>query len=168
VIRVTALLASAAVACSSSGSAAGAPDASLEERGAASVRRRGCADCHQEGDAGAAVLAGRDEPLIGTEVFPPNLTPDRETGLGAWSDEDIARAMRDGFAPGPVFLCRQMPRFDSMTDSEAIAVIAYLRSLPAVRHAVKTSVCPPIRPARPRAGSTGPRPVYRPPGPDTP
>jgi hypothetical protein len=79
-------------------------------------------------------------------VYPANLTPDAETGLGSYRPEDIDRAIRQGFAVGFVPLCGQMQRFDHMSDDEVIAIIAYLRSLPPVHHAIPKSVCPPVKP----------------------
>ena len=151
--------ASIGVGCS--GGADPAPIATLTptERGAVYVTRRGCANCHQPSEPGAATLSGNETALLG-RVHAPNLTPDRRTGLGAWSDDQIARAIRDGFALGGAPLCLQMPRFSRMSDHEVVAIIAYLRSLPPVTHDVEQSVCPPIRPepadAGPDATDAGP------------
>jgi hypothetical protein len=81
-------------------------------------------------------------------VYPANLTPDPDTGIGLWTDEEIARAVRDGFAPGLAPLCIQMSRFENMSDREVLAIIAYLRHLPAVHRPIPRSVCPPIKPDR--------------------
>ena len=80
----------------------------LVERGAYLVAIMDCTGCHTDG-----ALIGQPDParfLAGSEigfggppppgassgpvVYPPNLTPDVETGLGAWSDEEIMRAFR--------------------------------------------------------------------------
>jgi hypothetical protein len=123
-------------------------DAGFAARGAVYVEKRGCPQCHQSKDPKDGVLSGSSTPLYGTGVYPPNLTPDPDTGLGNWSDDDIARAIRDGFSPGLEPLCIQMSRFDRMSDPEVLAIIAYLRRLPAVKHDVPKSICPPIKPAR--------------------
>ncbi len=125
---------------------ASASDGGITARGALFVTKRGCPNCHQSTDLADGTLSGSMTPLLGTQVYPANLTPDNETGLGRWSDDDIERAIRQGFALEFVPLCAQMSRFDHMSDDEVIAIIAYLRSLPAVRHAVPASVCPPIKP----------------------
>lgn len=115
------------------------------EQGALFVAKRGCANCHQSSDPGAGTLSGNETALLG-RVHALNLTPDRQTGLGLWNDDQIARAIRDGFDLGGHPLCLQMPRFSRMSDHEVLAIVAYLRSLPAVHHDLPQSVCPPIRP----------------------
>jgi mono/diheme cytochrome c family protein len=67
--------------------------------------------------------------------YSTNITPDRETGIGGWSEADFARAMREGRAPGgtayfPVF---PYTAFTGMSDRDVSALRAYLFSLPAVR-----------------------------------
>src|SRR5262245_42393359 len=57
------------------------------------VAARGCATCHQ-GEEGT--LAGQRDPRPGTSAWGANLTPDIDTGLGAWADIQIVRAMRYG------------------------------------------------------------------------
>ena len=115
------------------------------ERGAAYVAKRGCANCHQSSAPGSGVLSGNETALLG-RVHALNLTPDRTTGLGLWTDDQVARAIRDGFDLGGAPLCLQMPRFSRMSDHEVLAIVAYLRSLPPVHHDLPQSVCPPIRP----------------------
>ncbi|HZS41366.1 MAG TPA: lamin tail domain-containing protein, partial [Polyangia bacterium] len=81
----------------------------------------------------------------GTAAYPANLTPDGETGIGDWSDDEIVRALRAGVDDQGAPLCPPMPRFASMTDSEASAIVAYLRSLVPVANAVPPSSCPPLK-----------------------
>jgi hypothetical protein len=74
------------------------------------------------------------DKALGT-VWVPNLTPDRETGLGAWTDDEILRALRDGVARDDRFLLPLMP-FDAYqyaSDEDARSVVAYLRSIPPYR-----------------------------------
>jgi hypothetical protein len=69
-------------------------------------------------------------------LIPPNLTPDLETGLGAWSDADIIRAIRMGVARDGRQLDDTMPSltaFHDMTDQDATDVVRFLRSLRPVR-----------------------------------
>ena len=73
-----------------------------------------------------------------------NITPDRETGIGTWSDAAIARAVRSGLTPDGRVLHWQGMIWDhaSNWDEEDIrALIAYLRKIPAVRRAI-----PPVGP----------------------
>lgn len=114
-------------------------------RGWESVLQRDCASCHQQPDAGDAVLSGRTEPLPGTNAYPPNLTPDPDTGLDGWPASAIVNALRKGVDIDGVELCTAMPRFADMTDDEAAAIAAYLQFLTAVHHAVPESLCPPIK-----------------------
>jgi hypothetical protein len=121
----------------------------LVAEGWAFVQQRGCPTCHQDLDG---TLSGQSTPRPGTTAYPHNLTSDPATGLGAWADIEIVRALRYGFDPDDNPLCPPMPRFDGtdpgqpfMTDLEASAIVAYLRSLPAVQRARPPSYCPPLK-----------------------
>ena len=85
--------------CSAVASAAGAaaPSPELIAYGKALVEAGDCAGCHTA-DPAKPFAGGKriDTPFGG--VYSPNLTPDRETGLGAWSDDDFYRALRFGVA----------------------------------------------------------------------
>ena len=103
-------------------------------------------------DPGAGTLAGSSTPRMGTMAYPANLTPDVDTGIGSWSDDEIMRAMRTGVDDEDAPLCPPMPRFDGsggdgrpMNDDEATSIVAYLRSLPPVHHEVPQSSCPPLK-----------------------
>jgi mono/diheme cytochrome c family protein len=79
---------------------------------------------------------GRDYgelPDLG-HVTTPNLTSDKETGLGNWTDGEILRAMREGISKDGHVLFPMMPYNmlgESMSDDDSLAIIAYLRTLPA-------------------------------------
>ncbi len=109
------------------------------------MQQRGCPTCHQAG-GGAGTLAGNVVAVQGTTAYPANLTPDRTTGIGGWADEQIIRAFRFGVDAHDAELCPTMPRFDAIGDVEAAAIVAYLRSLPPVTHAIPASLCPPVKP----------------------
>jgi mono/diheme cytochrome c family protein len=66
----------------------------------------------------------------------PNLTPDRATGAGSWSDAQLVRAIRKGISHDGRQLSLAMPYdyYSVMTDGDVASVVAYLRSLPAVRN----------------------------------
>jgi mono/diheme cytochrome c family protein len=68
---------------------------------------------------------------LGT-LWIPNLTPDPETGLGNWKDEEVMRAIRDGVSADGHFLIPLMPYFSFQyaSDEDARSVVAYLRSIP--------------------------------------
>jgi cytochrome c len=128
-----------------------AVDAGRAARGAIEVVRKGCIDCHQSPFPEDGTMRGQTSPRRGTKAYPANLTPDVETGLGTWTDDQIVRAMRLGIDKDKVPLCFTMPRFD-LSDELAYDIAIYLRTLPPVHHEIPESTCPPLKP-RPDAGS---------------
>ncbi len=110
-----------------------APDAT---GGEALVRQYQCGSCH-----GGDPLAGASTPVVGTMAYGPNLTPDRETGLGAWTDEQIIRAIRTGVDDEGHELCPAMPRYAQLTDAQAQAIVRYLRDLLAINRTSIESQC---------------------------
>jgi mono/diheme cytochrome c family protein len=71
-----------------------------------------------------------------------NITPDKDTGIGAWSENDVKRAIRDGVRPTGQQLAPQMPYgyHKIFTPADLDAVVAYVRSLPAVSNKVEVPV----------------------------
>ena len=126
-------------------SAALAADAQVE-RGKYLVTIAGCNDCHTPGyflgkpDFSRA-LGGSDVgfgiPGVGA-VVGRNLTPDKETGLGDWTTDQIIAAFTKGVRPDGRKLSPIMPwqELASLSTDDAHAIVAYLRSLPPVKHAV--------------------------------
>ena len=80
---------------------------------------------------------GFEIPELGTFVG-PNLTPDKETGLGAWTDEQIAAALTTGVRPDGRILAPIMPwrSFAKLTKPDVAALVVYLRSLPPISNKV--------------------------------
>ncbi len=68
---------------------------------------------------------------IGVQIAVPNITPDRQTGIGGWSDDEIRRAIRDGIQHDGDKLLSFMPfmQYQYMSDGDVNALVAYLRSL---------------------------------------
>ena len=97
------LLAAAASAMIAAASLAAEPDPASPDaaaRGAYVLRAAGCATCHTDVANGGAFLAGgRMLSSPWGAIAAPNITPDPETGIGGWSDEDFVRALRDGKSP---------------------------------------------------------------------
>jgi hypothetical protein len=137
------------------GAASTSREAATVAKGAEAVVKRKCVTCHGENMAGAAkelVVPGASDLV---ELFPPNLTPDFETGLGdpdekdlakrGYSDELLARAIRQGFDRNDQELCPQMKHFAEMSDFEVYSIIKYLRSLPPVKKKILRSVCAPLK-----------------------
>jgi mono/diheme cytochrome c family protein len=73
----------------------------------------------------------------GKKLYGPNLTPDKETGIGNFSLEDFSTAVREGETPSGRKLSPPMDKFKSLTDKQVKAIYAYLKSLPPVHHQVK-------------------------------
>lgn len=69
-------------------------------------------------------------------AFSSNITPDAETGIGKWTDAQIIRALREGKRPDDSVIGPPMPiaLYRSISDADARAIVAYLRSVPAVKH----------------------------------
>lgn len=116
------------------------------ERGKYLVGIAGCNDCHTPGyflgkpDMGR-YLGGSEVgfEIPGLGVFHgPNLTPDKDTGLGGWTDEQIITAIAEGKRPDGRELAPSMPwrAFASLTPDDRKAVVAFLRSIPAVSNKV--------------------------------
>ena len=102
-------------------------------RGAYLVHAGGCISCHTR-PGGAPFAGGRALNTPFGTFYSPNITPDRETGIGGWSDADFGRALREGIGPDgrhyfPVF---PYPSFTGISDDDARAIKAYLLSVPAV------------------------------------
>jgi len=106
-----------------------------------------CFDCHSERDAkgnqvprmkGAGRVLPPEESNIPRPHFLvcPNITPDRETGAGSWSDLQLARAVREGIGQDGRILDKTMPywNFRYLTDEDLASIIVFLRSIPAVHH----------------------------------
>ena len=131
----------------------------LVARGEYLVRIMDCGGCHTGG-----ALLGKPDPkrlLAGSEVgfevpgfgiaYPKNLTPVPDMGLGKWTDEEIARAIRHGQNPDGRLLAPIMPwaSFSALRDADVRAIVAYLRSLPPVRFQAPANVKPGEKPTAP-------------------
>ena len=124
----------------------GAADDSARARGKALVFALGCRGCHDPGDGSlSGALSPVPKQASGVTSWGRNLTSDSETGLGDWSDEQIARAIRTGIDDQGMELCPTMPRFGELDDAQAAAIVDFLRGLLPVTHDVPPSTCPPIK-----------------------
>ena len=91
------------------------------------------------------VLAGRNWEPDGTPfVTAPNLTPDPETGIGTWTDDQLARAIREGIGHDGRTLFPIMPyeKYRYMSDEDLASIIVYLRSLKPIRNPLPKSAVP--------------------------
>jgi mono/diheme cytochrome c family protein len=104
-------------------------------RGKALAEAADCASCHTADPSKPFAGGKRIDTPFGA-IYSPNLTPDRDTGLGAWSDEQFYRALRYGVAPDgsryyPAF---PYPNFTKMIRDDLLAIRAYLATLTPVHN----------------------------------
>lgn len=137
----------------------------MVERGEYLVELLGCGGCHTDGALEGAPktdksLAGsrtgiawmnpfqNDRPGV---VYPSNITPDRETGIGEWSDQQIAFAVRAGVGQHMNRRIAVMPwqGYAKMTDEDVDAIVAYLRSIEPIEHTVPREVRPGVKATEP-------------------
>jgi cytochrome c553 len=91
------------------------------------------------------MLAGRNwEPDGAPFVTAPNLTPDPETGAGTWTDDQLARAIREGIGHDGRTLFPIMPytRYRNMSDEDLASIVVFLRSVPPIRNPLQKSNVP--------------------------
>jgi mono/diheme cytochrome c family protein len=114
----------------------------------------GCA-CHTV-PKGTENAGGRAFPIPFGTVYSTNITPDKETGLGDWSDQQIQDAMVNGIRPDGSHILPVMPYegYSGMAQEDLKALIAYLRTLKPVKKAT-----PPLKVWVPFARSLG-TPLY--------
>jgi mono/diheme cytochrome c family protein len=112
-----------------------------------------CGNCHTPKDADGRAVVGKElaggasfdiPPFVGTAA---NITPDRVTGIGSWSDDEIKRAITHGERPDrgplagkPLAVLMASNFFKALLPSDLDAIVAYLRTVPAVRNAVPAPV----------------------------
>jgi len=127
-----------------------------------------CFGCHTQFDAKHGALAYTkpkgsgsvfiDEPNF--KVVAPNITPDPQTGIGNWTDDEVARAIREGVTRDGRALFPGMPyqNFHDMSDEDLASIVVYLRSMPAVNNDPGTTQLPfPVS----RLINSAPQPVTR-------
>jgi mono/diheme cytochrome c family protein len=129
-----------------------------------------CFVCHSERDwdlPGAPPRAGRKgagwimSEREGRRIVAPNITPDPDTGAGRWTDDMLARAIREGIGHDGRALYWGMwyRSFSGLSDEDLASVVVYLRTLPAVRNALPPTLLPAEEAA---ANAMNPRPITRP------
>jgi hypothetical protein len=133
---------------SSGGSGGGGDGATLIEKNA-------CQTCHSPTNS-ASDLSGSTKnlkPSYGKNAFAQNLTPDKTTGLGTWTDQEIKDAITKGKRNDGTLLCSVMPIFGTpcnsneqtcnppLNDADLTTIVDYLKGLKAVNHAVPKSPC---------------------------
>ena len=128
------------------------------ERGKYLASSIGCLYCHSPHDWNKSddpILSGMEgagqqlpySDLPG-RIVAPNLTPDKETGAGNWTDDMLARAIREGIGHDGRALFNLMPyeHYRKMPDEDLASIIVYLRSLPPVKNPLpKTEIIFPVK-----------------------
>jgi mono/diheme cytochrome c family protein len=102
-----------------------------------------CAGCHNA-PGGAPYAGGLPIETPFGILVSPNITLDRETGIGAWTDEEFVNAMQDGTGRGGEHLYPAMPYtyYTKATREDVLAIRAYLQTLEPVRNEVKVNQLP--------------------------
>ena len=127
-------------------------------RGEYLVELLGCGACHTDGAligepnmersmAGSGVGIAASNPLGDKNpgiVYASNITPDTETGIGLWSDPQIANAIRGGRGRhfGEAIPVMPWQAYAKISDDDLAAIVAYLRSIEAINHRVPDEVVP--------------------------
>ena len=147
----------------------GDPDPLLVTRGKYLVDDvMACSGCHTPPSANGGpdmsryMAGGFDFPDVFGTWRAPNITPDNKTGIGAWTDAQLAAAIREGKRPNGEQMYSVMPflRFNVLSDDDTAAVVAYLRTVPPVENVVKPNTD--LKLTKPPA----PKPTGKPPGDD--
>ena len=102
-----------------------------------------CGACHAPGEMVETLDVTEEPPLSGGYTYPlpfgdlqfPNITPDPETGIGRYTDAEIARVLRHGVKPNGQALLPVM-EYQNISDEDIVAIISYLRSRPPVRREI--------------------------------
>jgi len=102
------------------------------------VKLADCMACHTDTRSQGTEFAGGlkiDTPF--GALYTPNITPDKTTGIGNWTDDEFVRAMREGISPDGSYYYPVFPYnyFSKMSRDEVLAIKAYLDSIPAVKKA---------------------------------
>jgi len=102
-----------------------------------------CASCHTV-PGRRPFAGGRAIETPFGNILAPNITPDRDTGIGAWSDDEFDRAVRKGVREDGSLLYPAMPynAYTKMSRQEVLAIRAYLNTVEAVRNAVVANTLP--------------------------
>jgi len=135
------------------------------ERGRYLTDLLGCGNCHTDGVligqpnaarllAGSEVGIARSNPMVERKpgvVYPANITPDRETGIGDWTLEEIETLLQSGVGNHGRQTLPVMPwlSYSRLLPEDATAIAMYLKSLPPVKHQVPANVRPGQRATEP-------------------
>jgi mono/diheme cytochrome c family protein len=116
----------------------------LIERGRYLTVAADCVACHTVLDGGKSFAGGRPIETPFGNITSANITPDHDTGIGSWTDDDFDNAVRRGIRPNGERLYPAMPFpwYAKMSREDVMAIRAYLRTLPPVHNQVVTNTLP--------------------------
>src|SRR5215475_3015003 len=145
--RLSGLVAATALLLSTASSFAGDSDPqefTQIERGRYLAVLSDCASCHTVPGSNQPFAGGRSIETPFGNIVAPNITPDAETGIGSWSDEQFDAAVRKGIARNGAHLYPAMPynAYTKMSRDDVLAIRAYLNTLVPVRNAVEANTLP--------------------------
>src|SRR5882757_2147140 len=114
------------------------------ERGRYLAIAADCVACHTVLDVGKPFAGGRPIETPFGNIVTPNITPDRDTGIGAWTDEQFDNAVRRGIRPNGERLYPAMPftAYTKMSREDVLAIRAYLKTVAPVHNQVVTNTLP--------------------------
>jgi mono/diheme cytochrome c family protein len=114
------------------------------EKGRTLATAADCIACHTIQNGGKPFAGGRAIETPFGNITAPNITPDAETGIGAWSDEQFDNAVRRGVRPDGSLLYPAMPftSYTKMSRDDVAAIRAYLNTVEPVRHPVVANTLP--------------------------
>jgi mono/diheme cytochrome c family protein len=103
-----------------------------------------CASCHTVPGSNQPFAGGRPIETPFGNIVAPNITPDPETGIGSWSDDQFDAAIRKGIGPDGSRLYPAMPynAYTKLSRDDVLAIRAYLNTLTPVRNAVTADTLP--------------------------
>jgi len=135
-----------ALSAPTAASAGGIDDQSFDqiERGHYLTIVGDCAACHTLPGSGHSFAGGRPIETPFGEIIAPNITPDPETGIGAWTDQEFINALTKGTGRNGMHLYPAMPYnyYTKVTRDDALAIRAYLKTVPAVQNLVHADQLP--------------------------
>jgi cytochrome c5 len=111
-------------------------DLALVKKGEYLTKMGDCIACHTNTAAKGPSFGGglAFKTPFGT-MYSPNISPDKETGIGKWSDKEFAKAVREGISPAGQYYYPAFPftYFSKLSDDDIKAIRTYLESVPAVK-----------------------------------
>ena len=113
------------------------PTADVLARGEYLTKAADCIACHTVAESHKPFAGGVAFKLpIGT-IYSSNITPDKDSGIGSWSDDEFVRAVREGVRNDGVHLYPAFPytSYTQLSRGDVLAIKAYLLSLPAIKQA---------------------------------